>query len=645
MSNTDDATRPLGQGLPRSLSGLRALQGQLCLSTRTKPSRRDVLESHYVVDRTGDLGSGRKADRDRKRMLAFYGDPELRRELWLRHMAPASSSAGGRPPEKADLLPPSLEMQVLTRCGLVASSPADDLEPAKPGEGGACSDAAAAETIGRTVARTCRERLSEWASLKENERFDATLLVFCGATLLDDRGLIERACADVPEVTAEFAALLESGEPAPLNGKDAATGWRTACQRLSALASKAAANAADDDALRAVRMATSALERLDSRAVLEELQATVRGFLDDIANEPICATVDDEQLAELRGRWGGVTAGPPASARTELQRVRTAFRSGFAKLRKLARQHQKTERELESLRQNEPARGRSRREWEDRRLAGRQKASELQRVRREAEDALLGDLAPSRGMVNAASTAEAGDTESAAPTTTPRPDSESSRDDRPFEELEDLRKTLAAERRDLAAIRQDRDSLRGELGRAKQELSSLKNRRSHSDAGGGTIDSGFFLQLAARKQEPTPLECIDALARAFGDRCVVLDTARDSAKQMPPFRHGRKLLQLLLTLVTDYRDQLMNGGDAEARRLFGNHYAAKESSTVNGNAELRSHRIFRHEGRDIEMFQHLKIGAKADQQKTIRIHFAWDGGSKRIVIGHCGKHLPRLKEA
>ena len=44
------------------------------------------------------------------------------------------------------------------------------------------------------------------------------------------------------------------------------------------------------------------------------------------------------------------------------------------------------------------------------------------------------------------------------------------------------------------------------------------------------------------------------------------------------------------------------------------------------------------------MFQHLKIGRKADQRQTIRVHFAWDDDSGRIVIGHCGKHLPRLKE-
>jgi hypothetical protein len=79
-----------------------------------------VLESRYVVDRIGaaDSEGGRKADRDRKRMLAFYGDPELRRELWDRHMDSPPSAPSGRSGKRGrmEFLPPSLEVQVLGRC-------------------------------------------------------------------------------------------------------------------------------------------------------------------------------------------------------------------------------------------------------------------------------------------------------------------------------------------------------------------------------------------------------------------------------------------------------------------------------------------------------------------------------------------------
>ena len=51
-----------------------------------------------------------------------------------------------------------------------------------------------------------------------------------------------------------------------------------------------------------------------------------------------------------------------------------------------------------------------------------------------------------------------------------------------------------------------------------------------------------------------------------------------SAKKMPRFVHGRDLLDLLVRLVTTYRDGLKDGGDSKARLVFGkSEYAAKES--------------------------------------------------------------------
>ena len=40
------------------------------------------------------------------------------------------------------------------------------------------------------------------------------------------------------------------------------------------------------------------------------------------------------------------------------------------------------------------------------------------------------------------------------------------------------------------------------------------------------------------------------------------------------------------------------------------------------------------------MWQHLKIGVKDSLSRTLRIHFFWDPGAGKVVIGHCGKHLP-----
>lgn len=59
-----------------------------------------------------------------------------------------------------------------------------------------------------------------------------------------------------------------------------------------------------------------------------------------------------------------------------------------------------------------------------------------------------------------------------------------------------------------------------------------------------------------------------------------------------------------------------------------------------GNQAMRRLRTFAYEGKQVEMFRHLKIGIEANVVKTIRVHFHWDSEREKIVIGYCGKHLP-----
>ena len=39
------------------------------------------------------------------------------------------------------------------------------------------------------------------------------------------------------------------------------------------------------------------------------------------------------------------------------------------------------------------------------------------------------------------------------------------------------------------------------------------------------------------------------------------------------------------------------------------------------------------------MERHLKVGVRDSAATTLRVHFEWIAKEKRIVIGHCGKHL------
>jgi hypothetical protein len=154
------------------------------------------------------------------------------------------------------------------------------------------------------------------------------------------------------------------------------------------------------------------------------------------------------------------------------------------------------------------------------------------------------------------------------------------------------------------------------------------------------MDAEVLLKLTCSPDPPTPLECIEVIENMYGDECIVLESATKSARDMNCFEHGRRLLDMLRRLVTEYRDKFIEGGDNEARKVFSNNeYAAKESETVMGNHAMRRLRTFTYRGEQLEMFRHLKIGIEANVAKTIRVHFHWDSEREKIVIGYCGEHL------
>ena len=216
---------------------------------------------------------------------------------------------------------------------------------------------------------------------------------------------------------------------------------------------------------------------------------------------------------------------------------------------------------------------------------------------------------------------------------------------------------LATEQADwIKALEEENTRLEGELSDSKELLAEERDearkqnflvqtlKNSLESAGQGRtshLEGEALLDVACNSDPPSPLACLDVIETVHGDKCIVLETAKDSAREMSDFIHGRRLLDMLRRLATDYRSKLIQGGDNEARKVFAkSEYAAKESETVMANKGLRRLRTFLYEGEQIEMERHLKIGSEDNVAKTIRVHFHWDASRGKIVIGYCGEHLP-----
>ncbi len=189
-------------------------------------------------------------------------------------------------------------------------------------------------------------------------------------------------------------------------------------------------------------------------------------------------------------------------------------------------------------------------------------------------------------------------------------------------------KELAQTADDLRRIRHERDTLRLSLSHVQKTASV-------------SLPSGIRDALEVASKSLTPRESLLVIASLFPDRIEILPEAWRSADKSEKFSEKQKLFDLLWTLSTDYWEALVRGvGDVQGRAVFGcSPYSARESEAVEHNRHARQLRTFLYQGREIQMFQHLRIGRKPSIIETIRVHFEWFADTQKIVVGHCGPHL------
>ncbi len=213
-----------------------------------------------------------------------------------------------------------------------------------------------------------------------------------------------------------------------------------------------------------------------------------------------------------------------------------------------------------------------------------------------------------------------------------------------FDELVDENSQLEGR---ISTYKDELEGAQDDLAKRDFTIQSLKDQLDRAgDGNTSAVNAERVVGLVSRKAPPSPLQCIELIEELYGDKCVILPSAKASAEKANHFIYGRELLDLLNRLVTAFRATLIEGGgDNKARAVFGkSEYAANESETVMGNKALRRQRVFEYDGKSVEMLRHLKIGVGDDVTKTIRVHFHWDADREKIVIGHCGEHLRLLNK-
>ncbi|MFN8377928.1 MAG: HIRAN domain-containing protein [Anaerolineae bacterium] len=138
-----------------------------------------------------------------------------------------------------------------------------------------------------------------------------------------------------------------------------------------------------------------------------------------------------------------------------------------------------------------------------------------------------------------------------------------------------------------------------------------------------------------------PEHLLRLMACLFSDRVIILDSAYEAASEVPRFERSKRLFDLLWKLAVDYPEHMRSGkgNRMTCEDLFGGDaYAAQDDDSSDYYRQVRT---FSYAGKSVYMPEHLKIGKSFNPNETLRVHFRWMNEDGKVVIGHCGKHLPQ----
>ena len=125
------------------------------------------------------------------------------------------------------------------------------------------------------------------------------------------------------------------------------------------------------------------------------------------------------------------------------------------------------------------------------------------------------------------------------------------------EEVEKASRLVAEQAEWISTLEDGNSELESDLSEAKARLGEERDnfkkqnfviqalKSQLENAGGGRttdLDAEGLLSLACRPDSPSPLECVEVIESLYGDRCIVLESAKESARDMDRFVYGRQLL-------------------------------------------------------------------------------------------------------
>jgi hypothetical protein len=201
-----------------------------------------------------------------------------------------------------------------------------------------------------------------------------------------------------------------------------------------------------------------------------------------------------------------------------------------------------------------------------------------------------------------------------------------------IQEVEEARDIAKKEAEDYA---QQVDQLEYELNAAEWKSKTLENASASKLP---SIDVRSCLFTLPK----TLLEVVQVAAQIHCDRLIFAKEAFDSAEESSKCElvsDAWHILSHLATTLFDLRFNTDEPGDIgrQFEERSGYEYARTEGKQTKADSMLTRLRKITHNGKEYEIWPHIKKGN--DGNKMIRIHFDFDGDKEKIVIGYVGLHM------
>lgn len=185
-------------------------------------------------------------------------------------------------------------------------------------------------------------------------------------------------------------------------------------------------------------------------------------------------------------------------------------------------------------------------------------------------------------------------------------------------------------------LRKERESLAASLFRAESKAVNLETAL-HRKSSGKPIDPPDGPPESVQK-------AIEAAKTEFSER---LEFALNSKSEPDsPYANLEEVATAFLWLATTYHDAKTGAApnkslDQSLRDACGWFFQSHQSVTTVG--QYREWYETKVGGRKVELLAHIGRGKSKDPRETIRVAFAWDKESRKVVIGYIGQHQETRK--